>query len=73
MSAQEAVEACNKLVATYAPDIARSMMVTSAAQALGNAAHNATFVQQQQNIIVQTNTAVSVEMLHAIGAAHAGK
>jgi len=49
------------------------MLVQATAQALSNAAHNGTFVQQQQNIVSSTNTALSTAMLHSIGAAYSKK
>jgi len=64
---------CNKLVAQYSPPISRSMLVQVTAQALANAAQNATFAQQQQNVIINANTSVSAALLHAIGAAYSKK
>jgi len=64
---------CNKLVAQYAPPISRSMLVQVTAQALANSAQNATFAQQQQNVIINANTSVSAALLHAIGAAYSEK
>jgi hypothetical protein len=66
-------EQCNKLIAEYAPTISRSMLLQAVAQALSNAAHNGTFAQQQQNIVNNTNTALSTAMLHSIGAAYSKK
>ncbi|UAA37902.1 RebB family R body protein [Paraneptunicella aestuarii] len=69
MSDTNVVEETNQLLDKYSPRIARSMLVQSAAQALANAAHNATFVQQQQNIIISANTSFGVGVIQAIGAA----
>jgi Killing trait len=71
MSEQDSQTVCNELLAKYAPKISRSMLLQATAQALGNAAHNASFTQQQQNLTINTNTALSATILHAIGAAYA--
>lgn len=73
MSDSSSEEKINELVAKYSPGISRSMMVQAVAQALGNASHNATFAQQQQNTIINTNTALSAAMLHSVGATYAKK
>lgn len=64
---------CNKLATKFAPSISRAMLLQATAQAMGNAAHNATFVQQQQNMLINTNTALSTGLIHTIGAAYAKK
>ena len=63
----------NEMIAKFSPSIARSMLVQTTAQAMSNAAHNATFAQQQKNIIINTNTSMSAGMLYAMGAAFAKK
>lgn len=68
MSDSSTAEQINQLVTKYAPATSRSMLVQAAANALGNAAHNGTFAQQQLNVIIHTNTALNVAMLHAMGA-----
>jgi len=73
LSKQTPAEQCTSLLAQYAPTISRSMLVQATAQALSNAAHNGTYIQQQQNIVRSANTALSTAMLHAIGAAYAKK
>lgn len=73
MSDDSPQDICNQLVAQYAPTISRAMLVQVTAQALANAAQNATFAQQQQNVIINTNTAVSAGLLHAMGAAYSEK
>ncbi|OUS25025.1 hypothetical protein A9Q99_22525 [Gammaproteobacteria bacterium 45_16_T64] len=73
MDEQSPQDICNELVAKYAPSISRSMLVQVTAQALANAAQNATFAQQQQNVIINANTAVSAGLLHAMGAAYSKK
>lgn len=62
-----------KLTTKYAPSISRAMLLQATAQAMGNAAHNATFVQQQHNLLINTNTALSTGLIHTIGAAYAKK
>ncbi len=73
MSKDKNASVCNELVNKYAPSISRSMLVQAIAQAMGNAAHNASFTQQQQNLIINTNTALSAGILHSIGSAYAKK
>lgn len=73
MSSKNSEQLCNELISKYAPGISRSMLIQSVAQALANAAHNASFAQQQQNLIINTNTALSASIIHAIGAAYAKK
>lgn len=69
MSDSSATEKTNDLLDKHSPRVARSMLVQSTAQALSNAAHNATFTQQQHNIIINANTAFGVGVIQAIGAA----
>ena len=73
MSKDKNASVCNELVNKYAPSISRSMLVQAIAQAMGNAAHNASFTHQQQNLIINTNTALSAGILHSIGSAYAKK
>ena len=63
----------NNLLTSLSPLTSLSMMIQVTAQALANATQNATFVQQQQNMIIQTNTSVSVSLLHEIGAKYSQK
>ena len=67
MSDPDSAQVVNELMTQFAPPLSRSMLVQTTAQALGNAAHNATFVQQQQNSLISTNTSVGTSILHAIG------
>lgn len=69
MADKSTEENLNDLVAKYAPSLSRSMMVQAVAQAMGNASHNATFAQQQQNMIINTNTALCAAMVQSVGAA----
>lgn len=71
MSDSTPPEQINSLMNKYSPLIARSMLVQSTAQALANAAHNATFAQQQHNVIINANTSTGAGILQAIGAAYA--
>jgi|TARA_B110000238_G_C16070292_1_gene414607 hypothetical protein len=73
LSQQTPESQCNEMIAQYALTISRAMLVQATAQALSNAAQNGTFVQQQQNIVRNTNTALSTAMLHTIGATYAKK
>ncbi|WP_086933803.1 RebB family R body protein [Agarilytica rhodophyticola] len=70
MSNSTPQEICNTLIKEYDPKISSLMLVQVVAQSLGNAAQNATFSQQQQNIIINTNTAISASLLHSIGSAY---
>lgn len=73
MSQQEIDAIGHQLINKFALPVSRNMLVQATAQALGNASHNATFAQQQQNVIINTNTAMSAGIIHAIGAAYAKK
>ena len=73
MSDSSSQEQINELVAKYAPSTSRAMLVQAAANALGNAAHNGTFAQQQLNVIIHANTALNAAMLHSVGATYAKK
>ena len=48
------------------PSVAMGMLYEATAQALGNAAHNATVAQQQGNILAQAVTTQGVNMLYSI-------
>ena len=54
-------------VGSAAPAMAASNLYLATAQALANAAHNATLAQQQTNMLAQAATAQGVAMLYAIG------
>ena len=51
--------------------VSRAMLIQATAQALSNAAHNATFSQQQHNVLIKTNTAIGANTLLTLGAKHA--
>lgn len=73
MSESTVEKLCSKLTAEYVPSLSRSMLLQATAQAMGNAAHNATFIQQQHNLLINTNTALSTGLIHTIGASYAKK
>jgi hypothetical protein len=56
----------NEEVLGNAPAIAMANLYQATAQALANAAHNATYAQQQSNILAQAVTTQGVNMLYAI-------
>jgi len=60
-------EDLNKLLTDYSAPVARSMLLQATAQALANAAHNATWKQQQANITLHTATSNSVALLQMMG------
>ncbi|WP_186042836.1 RebB family R body protein [Burkholderia gladioli] len=56
-----------------APAIAMGNLFVATAQALSNAAHNATSAQQQQNITAQAATVMGVATLYSIDTAASGE
>ena len=48
------------------PSVAMGFLYESTAQALANAAHNATIAQQQNNILAQAVTTQGINMLYSI-------
>ena len=73
MSDSATKKQCMELANKYAPSISRSMLLQATAQAIGNAAHNATYAQQQHNLLINTNTVLSSGLIHTIGAAYSKK
>ena len=59
----DAVTQSNVKVLGDAPAVAVSLLYQATAQALANAAHNATMAQQQTNILAHTVTALCVKIL----------
>lgn len=59
------------LVNQQSPQVSRAMLVQATAQALGNAAHNATYSQQQHNVLIKTNTAIGANLILSLGAKYA--
>ncbi|WP_186054130.1 RebB family R body protein [Burkholderia gladioli] len=56
-----------------APAMAMGNLFVATAQALSNAAHNATSAQQQQNITAQAATVMGVATLYSIDTAASGE
>lgn len=68
----DSVTQANTQVLGVAPATAMGNLYQATAQALSNAAHNATTSQQQTNIIAQAATTMGVAMLYAIDTASTG-
>jgi hypothetical protein len=56
-----------------APAVAMANLYQATAQALANAAHNATYAQQQANILAQAATTQEVAILYSLDVASTGK
>lgn len=61
----DAVTQANVAVVGEAPSMALSTLMIATAQALANAAHNATLAQQNANIILQATTVQGVALILA--------
>ena len=68
----DSVTQTNIQVLGVAPAIAMGNLYQATAQALSNAAHNATTSQQQTNITAQATTTMGVAMLYSIDTASTG-
>ncbi|HAA22721.1 MAG TPA: glycerol-3-phosphate dehydrogenase [Cytophagales bacterium] len=68
----DSVTQANVQVLGDAPAVAMGNLYQATAQALANAAHNATTSQQQTNITAQAATTMGVATLYAIDTASAG-
>jgi hypothetical protein len=68
----DSVTQANTQVLGVAPATAMGNLYQATAQALSNAAHNATTSQQQTNITAQAATTMGVAMLYAIDTASTG-
>jgi hypothetical protein len=68
----DAVTQSNVKVLGDAPAMALGSLYQATAQALANAAHNATSAQQQTNITAQAATTMGVATLYSIDTASAG-
>ena len=68
----DSVTQANVQVLGDAPAVAMGNLYQATAQALSNAAHNATTSQQQTNITAQAATTMGVATLYAIDTAAAG-
>ena len=62
----DAVSQVNVKVLADAPAMAAGSLAQAAAQALGNAAHNATTAQQQTNVTAQAATTKGVSILYSL-------
>jgi len=68
----DSVTQANVKVLGDAPAIALGNLYQATAQALANAAHNATNTQQQSYVVAQTTTTMGVATLYAIDTATTG-
>jgi hypothetical protein len=69
----DAVTQANVKVLGDAPAVAMGNLYQAVAQALANAAHNATHAQQQSNIMAQAATSMGVAVLLGLDTASVGK
>ncbi|MEA3032583.1 MAG: hypothetical protein QOH86_599 [Sphingomonadales bacterium] len=69
----DSVTQANTEVVSYAPAIAMGNLYQATAQALANAAHNATNAQQQSYVTAQSATTMGVATLYSIDTASSGK
>ncbi|PEH82628.1 RebB family R body protein [Burkholderia gladioli] len=69
----DAVTQADTEVLGDAPAIAMGNLFVATAQALSNAAHNATNAQQQQNITAQAATVMGVATLYSVDTATTGE
>lgn len=69
----DSVTQANVQVLGDAPAIAMGNLYLATAQALSNAAHNATTMQQQTNITAQAATTMGVALLYSLDTASTGK
>ncbi|RBP53103.1 RebB family R body protein [Arenicella xantha] len=69
----DSVTQANVQVLGDAPAIAMGNLFQATAQALSNAAHNATVAQQQTNIAAQAATTMGVALLYSLDTASTGK
>lgn len=69
----DSITQTNLKVLGDAPAIAMGNLYQATAQALANAAHNATTAQQQNNISAQAATTMGVATLYSLATAATGK
>ena len=69
----DSVTQANTQVLGSAPALAMANLYEATAQALANAAHNATLAQQQTNITAQAATTMGVALLYSLDVSAAGK
>jgi len=65
----DAVTQANVKTLADSPAVAMGNLYQATAQALANAAHNATYAQQQANILMQAATTQGVALLYSISTA----
>lgn len=69
----DAVTQTNVEVLATSPAVAMGNLYQATSQALSNAAHNATYVQQQTNIMAQAATTMGVSLLYSLNTASTSK
>jgi len=69
----DAVTQANLKVLGDAPAIAMANLYQATAQALANAAHNATVAQQQMNVTAQAVTTTGVALIYSLSTSSPGK
>ena len=69
----DSVTQANVQVLGDAPAVAMGNLFQATAQALSNAAHNATSAQQQANVAAQAATTMGVALLYSLDTASTGK
>jgi hypothetical protein len=69
----DAVTQVNVAILGDSPVVAMANLYQATAQALANAAHNATFAQQQANILAQAATVQGVALLYSLDTASTGR
>ncbi len=65
----DSVTQANVQVLAATPAVAMANLYQATAQAMANAAHNATMAQQQTNIMAQAATTVGVALLYSLNTA----
>ena len=65
----DAVTQTNVKIVAEAPAMAMGMLYQSTAQAIGNAAHNATTAQQNANTVLQATTTQGVALMYGVDTA----
>ncbi|WP_461208987.1 RebB family R body protein [Desulfocurvus sp. DL9XJH121] len=68
----DSITQANVKVLGDAPAVALGNLYQASAQALGNAAHNATTAQQQSNVTAQAATTQGVALLYSLDTASTG-
>jgi hypothetical protein len=69
----DSVTQANLQVLGIAPAVAMGSLFQATAQALANAAHNATHAQQQMYVMAQAATTTGVALLYSLGSASDAK